>query len=201
MSFPPAPTRHRRIKDHQHVEPGLVKLTLEDGDTLEFPAEVFALYRNVQVRKRAREVVEPLDRPGVDRLDFRIEKEVGVSISASDVPAFEPPGDIEVSLLVRESEMVLAIASVAFIEGNKWRFSDGERTFYATIEDKAFLDRVEQGEPFRKGDFLECQIRVEQSQHGNSLHTEYYVTEVKRHVPRAVQLPLEGGEPPTASPD
>ena len=141
-------------------------MTLEDGDTLEIPVEVFDLYRNIRIRKKAREVVQPLDRPGADRSDFRTAKDTTVSIEADDVPAFEPPGDIEVPLLERESEMVLAIASVAFIEGNKWRFSDGERTFFATIEDAEFLDHEERGfESFRNGDFLECRIRMVQAQH------------------------------------
>lgn len=184
----------RSIKKREAVVPGRVKLTLEDGETIEVATEVFDLYRNVQVRKSVRQVVEPLARPDVERLDLRTEDTVTVSISALDVEAFEPPEDIDVPLLERESEMVLAIASVTFIEGNKWRFSDGERTFFAAIEDTEFLDRVERGlESFRKGDFLECQIRLVQSQRGDSLHTDYFILKVIRHIPRQVQLPLDDG--------
>jgi len=183
----------RLIKRHEEVEPGQIKLTLDDGDTVEIPAEVFDLYRNVQVRKKARQVVAPLDRAGVDRLDFRTEEQITVSIEEADVSAFELQ-DVEIPLLERESEMVLAIASITFIEGNKWRFSDGEQTFYATIEDEAFLRRVESGlESFRNGDFLECRIRTVQSQRGDALQTERYITEVIRHIPREIQLPLDDG--------
>ncbi|HEX8054060.1 MAG TPA: hypothetical protein VF517_13800, partial [Thermoleophilaceae bacterium] len=184
--------KRRLIKGQEQVERGNVRLTLEDGETLEVPTEVFDLYRNVQVRKRARQVVEPLNRRGVERLELRTEEDITVSISSSDVTSFEPPEDIDVPLLERESEMVLAIASVAFIKDNKWRFSDGERTFYANIEDPLFVDRVEKGiEFFRKGDFLECRLRIVQSQQGDALHTDYYVTEVIRHIPRQVQMPLD----------
>ena len=108
--------RRRLIRHHERTPDGQIRLTLEDGDTLEIPAEVFALYRNVRVRQKSREVVEPLVRPGVDRLDLRTERDTTVTMSSADVPDFEPPGDIEVALLEHESEMVLAIASVAFVE-------------------------------------------------------------------------------------
>lgn len=192
--------RRRAIRRRDEIEPGRLRLTLEDGDTIEVSTEVFDLFTNAQARKQTRQVVEPLGRPGVERLDFTREDETTVSIEAADVPAYDLPEEMDVPLLERESEMVLAIASVAFIQDNKWRLSDGERTFYAMIEDQAFLDRVEKGlESFRKGDFLRCRIRVVQSQRRDALHTDYYVTEVIQHIPRAIQIlfPDAGdGEPP-----
>jgi hypothetical protein len=52
--------RGRGIKKVEHpvVESGKVRLTLDDGTVLEIPAEVLTLYRNVRIRRRAREVVE-----------------------------------------------------------------------------------------------------------------------------------------------
>lgn len=53
-----------------------------------------------------------------------------------------------------EFELALEILSANFIEGNKWRFSDGSQKFAAAIEDPEFLKRVDDGEPFSKGDSL-----------------------------------------------
>lgn len=187
------------IKNSEQVAPGRVKLTLEDGETLEVPSEVLDLYGKIQVRKKARAVVEPLDRPGVDRLDFRREDEVTVSVGSNDLPAFQLPeeGVLE-DMGTRERETVVAIAAATFIEGNKWRLTEGEQIFWATIEDEVFLSRVEHGEAFRKGDFLECRLRVEQFLRDGALHSDYFVTRVVRHIQRTQQEQL--GELPPGPP-
>lgn len=191
----------RLIKKREQIAPGQVKVTLEDGDTLEVPNEVLDLHGKVQVRKKARAVVEPLSRPGVERLDFRREDEVTVTVRSDDLPAFElDEGEIE-DLGTRDRETVVAIAAANFIEGNKWRLTEGYVTFWATIEDEAFLARVDRGEAFHKGDFLECRLRVEQSRQDDALHSEYYVTKVMRHIERAEQKPLGELPPASADPD
>jgi hypothetical protein len=61
------------------------------------------------------------------------------------------------------------------------------------IGDEQFLRRVEDGvEVFRKGDMLRCRIRIIQSQALDGLHTEYQVVEVLDHIPRAIQMRLDG---------
>lgn len=70
-------------------ESGQVRLTLDDGTLLEVPADVLALHGNVEVRKRAHRVIEPLNRPGVDVVEFRAEEEAVLRVDADDVPAFE----------------------------------------------------------------------------------------------------------------
>lgn len=186
-------------------EPGQVRLTLDDETTIEVPAEVVTLYRSVGVRKHARKVIEPVTRDGIESLEIRSDVEVSVSIDKADTVAFEPPADGEEVLLEEETELVVSIASVAFKEGNKWRLSDGDRTFHATIEDDAFLDRVDRGlEAFRSGDFLRCRIKIVQAKSEGELHTEYHVLEVQEHIPTDVQLPLSDAndepEPPSLPP-
>lgn len=100
-----------------------------------------------------------------------------------------------VALIDRTSEMALTIVAVTFAEGNKWRLSDGERTFHATIEDKPFLARVERGEEaFRNGDILVCALRVQQWRTPTGLRTEYSVVNVVDHLPGAMplRLPFDG---------
>lgn len=171
---------------------GNVRLTLNDGTTLEAPAEVWTLYRRVTIRRKARQVVAPVAQEGVDQVRFgesRAEPEV--VISKADLPAYEEPTEDEDMLLDEEREIVVEIAAPAFIEGYKWRLSDGARTFFATVEDQAFLERVEVGrESFRKGDMLRCRMRIVQSRRADGLHTDYYVTQVIQHIPGAAQMTL-----------
>jgi hypothetical protein len=98
--------------------------------------------------------------------------------------------------------MVLSIASVVFTEGNKWRFSGGQHTFSAAIEDRGFTERLNSGaESFRSSDMLRCKVHVNQTLRGDLLHTEYTVTEVEQRIPRVEQLgpPGAGGHPPPLS--
>ena len=174
---------------------GMIRLTLDDGTVIEVPAAVLELYGNIGVRKHVRDVVEPLTREGVDRLEFRSESEVTVQITAGDVDAYEVPADEAVPLEDIEIPMVVSIASVAFTEGNKWRLSDGERTFFASIDDTGFLERVDHGiEAFRNGDMLRTRMRIQQSQQADGLHSDYHVLEVVEHIPRQMQLRLDAPE-------
>jgi hypothetical protein len=171
-------------------EPGAITLTLDDQTSLTVPADVFKLYGNIEVRKKAREVVEPLAKPGVEALAFRQGTDLTVRITSDEVPAFAAPAVEETPLGANETEMVLSITTLAFTEGNKWRLTDGTRTFYATIRDEAFIDRIDRGaESFRKGDLLRCRVLIQQSSTpGSGLHTEYEVLPVLEHIPRPVQL-------------
>jgi hypothetical protein len=184
------------VRQEPEVESGHVRLTLADGTVIEgVPAAVLELYRNLEVQRHAREVVAPLRREGVEVIQFRIEQQVTVEITAAEVESFEPPAIEPVALTDETTTLVVSIASVAFVEGNKWRLDDGSQTFWAVMDDAEFLDRVEHGESFRKGDMLRCRIRVIQSHGVDGLHTERQVKKVIEHIPRELQLRLEDGEP------
>jgi hypothetical protein len=172
-------------------EPGHVRLTLEDGTVIEVSAQVLKLYDNITIRRKARQVVAPLHREGVELVRFEPSKpDAEVVIEKEDLPAYELP-TAEEALLDHETEMILEIVSVSFPEGSKWRFTDGAKSFYAVIEDEAFLDRIETGvEAFRKGDMLRCRVRIIQTQRHDGLHTEYRIVEVLEHIPRATQMRL-----------
>jgi hypothetical protein len=169
-----------------------ITVTLDDGTTVDVPANVLPLYLSIDIRRRARDVVQPLTRPGVEILRFQVDKHVTLELRTNDVPAYDPPTGPVTPLADNETEMILEIASVAFTEGNKWRLSDGDRIFAAAIEDHEFLARVEEGEEaFRKGDRLRANMRVIQIQEGDRLRTDYIVTKVTEHVPRPTQMRLD----------
>lgn len=179
-------------KREASLDPAMIRVEFEDGTTAEVPADLLHLYDNVRIRQRVRETVEPVNRDGVERLEFRRDHEVSVEVQRDDVKAYEPPELEEIPLLDQETQMVLSIASVVFTEGNKWRFTDGEqRTFPAAIDDAEFIKRVNAGvESFRAGDMLRCRVHVKQTRRGDALHTDYTVVEVKNHIPRHEQLGL-----------
>ena len=189
--------RGRRISsrsDSPRPGPGEVVIVLDDGTELRVPSDTIQLYQSVSIRRKARDVITPLSRDGVDEVRFESDREVTIALGPDDAPAFDVPEEGEAVLLDEETVLVVAIATAAFVEGNKWRLTEGDQTYHAAIEDEAFLARIEAGEAFRKGDMLRCRMRVVQSRREGGLHTERSVIEVLEHIPREIQLPLSPGE-------
>jgi hypothetical protein len=169
-------------EDATALEPGHVTLTLGDGTKLEgIPTDVVALYRSLPIRQRARDVVAPLHREGIDKLYFKVGPTREAEVEKQDLPAYEvPPADENVELDVIQ-DMVLDVVSPLFEQG-KWRFFDGDRRFSAEIDDPAFHALVDAAEPFSKGDTLRCDVRVIQSRTADGkLHIERRIVKVKHH--------------------
>lgn len=68
--------------------------------------------------------------------------------------------------------MGLILEGPVFKEGNKWRFYDGQNSFYAEIEDREFLEQVNAGKRFGKGDILRADVRIRQRQSGMKITAE-----------------------------
>ena len=153
--------------------------------TLEVPSTVVELLAKEAVRRHAREVVNPLRRPGVERLLIKPADRDSVIIEKAEVAAFDGPLPEE-PLVDQQIEMALSIATLSFQEKNKWRRGDGQSTFFAAIEEEDFMKRIDAGEVFAKGDILRCRVRIQQWRTDGSLRAEYTV----RHIPRAQALPL-----------
>lgn len=173
--------------------PGHLRITINDETTLEIPSDALRLYQDIEIRRKARQVVAPLIREGVESVTFSERADQEVVIEKGDLPAYEVPEGPDQPLLDQERELIVEITSVTFVEGQKWRLSEGQQTFYASLEDERFLERIQSGaEAFRKGDMLRCRMRIVQSRRGGGLHTEYHVVEVIEHMPRQTQLTFEG---------
>lgn len=184
--------KSRRIERRESApEPGMVRLTLDDTTTVEVPTDVLRLYESIEIRRKTREVVEPLTREGVDEVRFTANGEPLVDVQKADVPAFDLPEDEPEQLLDQVVERHLAIVSPVFFEGRKWRFTDGAHEFNADIEDEGFIARVDAGERFGKGDVLRCRVREIQTRRiPGGLRTDYTVLEVLEHLIPPDQLSL-----------
>jgi hypothetical protein len=178
------------VEMEQSPEPGQTRITLSDGTTAEFPTGTMRLYDQVEVRRLARVVVEPLVRDGVEVLEFEVEDTVTVSVEKRDVPAYElTPADVR-ALGDYEAAMVLTIIAPAFKGDNKWRFAHGDQTIWADIQDRQFLRRVElRKEAFSSGDMLRCLVQVVQTQdEAGTVHLEHHVKRVVEHIQPPAQL-------------
>jgi hypothetical protein len=184
--------RGRGVAEREQTpDPGRIRLTTEDGSSLEVPSEVAQMYDNVRIRRKVREVVHPLHRRGVSRVEFESEDEVTLSIDENDLEGFDAPALDDKTLSDQEIDLMLLVVSPAFKEDNKWRFNDGQADFYAPILDGEFLARVEAGEPFRKGDRLRAKVQLIQLEEDGTLRTERRLVEVYDHIPAHTQLRLD----------
>lgn len=195
--------RNRRINQINQGDQSPDSVTviiLEDGTRIEVPsAGTLRLVIDADFRRSLHGVVEPLagDR-GVTRLTLS-DGDQAETVSDNDLPAFDVPPAREEDLGEAETTVVLRPVNVAFTEGNKWRFSDGDAIFFAAIEDLDFLAAVNLGtERFAKNDMLRVLLRTRQTRDASGLHVERAVVRVLRHIPGAVQLDLfaQDAEPP-----
>lgn len=180
----------RRIRRTEELPAGTVRLELDNGTTIEAPAGSLAIYQDVTTRRSLRRFVEPLGEQGIDEMIVS-HREQKLTIGKAEREAFDlPPADDDL-VLERSNELVVHIASVAFVEGNKWRLNDGESTFYAVVADEGFLERVDRNEErFGKGDLLRVRLSTKQWRSEGGLRAEHTVERVIEHIAAARQLRL-----------
>jgi hypothetical protein len=184
--------RKQRVLVSHDAPPGHVTITLPDGTTISLPSEVWLLAQRPDILRLAAGVVEPLRRPGVDTLRISQTNSPPLVITEDDLPAFTPPQeDPEAPLLEERRQMILQIVTLTFVGRSKWKLSDGARAIPVTVADEDFLQRVDEGEAFAKGDMLRCDMRIIQTLRPNgALHVDYIVEHVVEHIRRATQMQL-----------
>ncbi len=165
-----------------------------DGETLVIPILVVRLMEDVPVRMAINRMLEPLQRVGIDT--FKAMDGLGAipscEITKEQLAYFAAPEQkvLDQELPERTWTSAYTIVSLTFKEENKWRLSDGQAVISATILDKDFLERVDRGLSFSKGDVLVCEIRQRQTHTAEGLRTEYDVIRVDEHKPAPKQYKL-----------
>lgn len=175
----------------KHVNEKQVKVTNRDGQVTIVQAESV----NITLSPAAGEAVErfvghALNIPGVESVEVKTEKEEVQKITKDEASYYR---QIDLADAVNEVavNMALQIVQLGFRDNLKWKFFDGADTFTADIQDKDFLQRVDNGEPFRKGDTLRALVRIVQSRRPNgTLKTERSVMQVIGHDPAPKQRTL-----------
>lgn len=173
-------------------EAAITRVTLEDGAILEARDEAIELYLDRGARRNAKAVAKPLRHPDLETIELASPTAASTLITAMDADAFDAPAATRKECVETEIEMLVDVAAPAFPSNNKWRLSNGAAgSFWATIGDGAFLNRVNAGEPFRKGDSLRCLFKVTRRETAIGPQTEHHVIEVRQHVARGQQLRLD----------
>lgn len=183
--------RGRSITKVIDLDDGRTQLHVGD-EFIEVEQDVLTLYRDWRVRKALeRAIEEPLQKPGIESFASTVDPQAGFSVvGKADASYFHAPPPEEEVLGDEEQIMNLQLVTVAFQEENKWRFSDGASSFYASVFDERFIERINFGEPFSKGDVLRARVKKRQWLAGENIRAEYQVLEVLEHRRAHAQLSL-----------
>ncbi|QTX33246.1 hypothetical protein KAR29_04965 [Aminithiophilus ramosus] len=190
--------RERSIRLIRNNGDGTATITTEDGDSEVIDERIVRLLEDLEIRQALEKAIKvPLEEEGIERIRFESDKGESATISKSEAPYFRAPTFEGNVLLDSTKEIYLKPLSISFLEGNKWRFSDGAQTFFATIRDEVFVGGIQQGEiSFSKGDLLKVLLRTIQREDVAGFKTEHEVLEVIEHkkTGRQLRFPIDDGK-------
>jgi hypothetical protein len=181
----------REIKNVTRVDTGDFKIELEDGEVTVTKKVEIELFQAIKIRKNIETIVNrPLKKDGVEAVSFKVDNNEGVIVK-DEADYFVAPIVEQEILGETEIEQSLQIVNISFQEGGKWRFSDGNATFYADILDIAFLETVQKNEvAFAKDDVLQVKMHRKQYMTDAGIRADYTVLKVLGHRSAAVQIKL-----------
>ena len=160
-----------------------VKIENQDGKIIYINKSVVNIITNSKAGKAVEQFIKKPLEEGIASLGIKSPTLKDKTIIENKDSNFFKQIDMEKPLINTEIKMGLQIQSPTFKEGNKWQFFDGQSSFYADIQDKNFLNKVDKGiERFGKGDTLMVKLQIKQSSTLNSLIMERTIIEVLDHV-------------------
>lgn len=191
--------RGRGVTRIEPLENGVVRLFVNDQH-LDTEERVLKLVQDYKLRKALEGVItEPLEREGITSVSVveNKSKHVSVHIERLESGYFKAPAPEDETLSEDTYVANLQVLTLAFQDGNKWRFTEGGgNTFYATVTDDEFLKRVQLNqEQFSKDDIIRASVRRIQRITKEGLKADYEVLKVMEHrsATAKVQLTMSFG--------
>ncbi|MBQ6298706.1 MAG: hypothetical protein IJK81_13665 [Selenomonadaceae bacterium] len=175
-----------------------VEITLNDGERILTDENTLKIFLDIKCRVSIEKIIEPVKREGIEAFELRnpesknddkpIERIRKDEASLFDAPAEEFPNEeLKPSL---EQEGIFKIVSVNFDDG-KWKFNDGDSSFWASMEDKGFNVRIKNREiNFACGDMLAVKYFTQQRIRNGNLTKETTVIKVIKVMKQPEQITL-----------
>lgn len=176
-----------------------VQITINQ-EVIEAHEDAYRMWLDERVRRAVDGMVRPLDTPGIDLVEARYGDQQEI-VTKEDAGAFlceSTDGGVKEpsAPLSSTREALLRVVKLSFVKGQKWRFNDGAAAFNASIEDRAFLERLEARlEGFYSGDVLRVLLNASQSlSESGHVKADYTIEKVIAHLPAARQEGLFGSD-------
>jgi hypothetical protein len=183
--------KNRPIKSVITLDTGDYQLELSDGEVKIAKKLEIQLFQAFKVRKSLETIIRtPLRKDGIERVSFK-ESNTTTQIVKDESEYFEAPDVAEELIDEQEIEQSLQIVNISFQDGGKWRFSDGNATFYADILDNDFIERVQKNQAaFAKDDVLRARLKRKQVIVTGGIRTDYTIIKILEHRSTAVTIKL-----------
>lgn len=172
----------------EHVNDNHVQVTNNNGQIINVQADSLFLTLDPKAGKAAEQFVhKALSKPGFSGIEVSSEDAQVVSATSAEAAFFRPIG-VDTEITDQTVKLALTIEKPSLKDGDdKWHMWDGDQSSAYQMEDKEFLARIDHGEPFRKGDVLECDVRIVQTTGPGGLKTRRSITMVRHHHQRGEQ--------------
>lgn len=165
----------------QHINDHSINVTNNSGNIIVVNTPSLHLTLDKKAGEAAAQFIgAALSKPGVNQIEISSDGAQLVQATTDDALFYHPIGDEE-TLTESTSRMGLVIESLSFKDGNKWKMWNGSETLGYAMEDEDFIGRVNNGEAFRKGDILTCDVRVTQTKSGTALKLQRVIVKVHDH--------------------
>lgn len=190
----------RKVTNAKKVSENNIELTVEGSITITITENLYNVFKDYEARQQIEKIIEPLNNAGINSFELRnpddmSDKNPCVKIIKEETSYFKTPdiGDVEEQHTKNTLTVILKIVGIVFDENQKWRFTDGDTTFWAKINDEVFWQRVENRElAFAKGDQLKVVYTAEQKLNASgNLTVERTIDQVLEVIPKPTQIKLD----------
>jgi hypothetical protein len=186
--------RNRKITKTEVSDDGMVRVYI-DTDHYDIEKAALTLLQNPKIRQSLENIItKPLQRPGIDSfaiVDPDLPEKPILMINKDESIYFIAPDPGDEKINDQAMIMSLQIINASFADGNKWRFTDGNQTFFAEILDDEFLNRVNSSEEvFAKNDILKANVQLQQWLTIKGMKSEYSILTVIDHRSASRQIDL-----------
>ena len=182
----------RKLVKVERIAAENVSVDFGDNSPITISHSTINLFLNESVRREVEKVIKPLESDGISVFGQAAENDGALSplVTRENLSDFRAPQTVvepfsEEPTMTTEFTASYVVTSPNFIEGNKWRLSDGNHIALYAIRDEAFLREVrERRIRFAKDDGIEAKVRMSQWKTASgSLRTELEVLHVVQHIP------------------
>lgn len=174
------------------IDVGFVEVETEGG-IMKIPVKVWELYQSPTVRAAFYQVLKPLEKDGVERVEFKGPAGQTVEIRKEDVNFYLPPPEpVEPLQVFPPRETFVNVVHMWFRNGNQWRFTEGGNEWSAEIKDQRFVESLLRGEEtISANDYLKVVVKQTQTRYGSTIHSDYEIVKVLEHrkVPKQIPFP------------
>lgn len=169
-----------------------IQVTNNNGVVLQVNAPALNLVLSEKAVEGVRGFVgQPLRDAGIGSVEV---VHSGAQVATADSAEAEFFSTVAIAVPVSSNtiRMTLIVDAASFRDGLQWRFSDGQTTFTASLEDADFLRSIESGARFGKGDRLDVDLVQEQTTTGTRMSVTRKIVKVHKHLQPMLQAALFG---------